>query len=235
MTDDHVATMPGPCERAPLLAGVAGHSLLLVTLVLVVAALTRWRLIDWPGLFWLASFAAMTAIRLPYHARNRGNAVMAGQRGPAERIVMVGMFATMMVLPLVHLATGVFAGADYTLPEWMSAAGAIALAPTPLLFYRSHADLGRNWSASLELQRDLTLVTGGVYARWRHPMYIAIWLSALTQPLLVHNLVAGALVIPAMAALWLLRVPQEQAMMRHRFGADYDAYRERVGRWGARS
>ncbi|MBB3475320.1 hypothetical protein [Sphingomonas sp. BK345] len=97
--------------------------MLLVTLVLVVAALTRWRLIDWPGLFWLASFAAMTAIRLPYHARNRGNAVMAGQRGTAERIVMVGMFATMMVLPLVHLATGVFAGADYTLPEWMSAAG----------------------------------------------------------------------------------------------------------------
>jgi protein-S-isoprenylcysteine O-methyltransferase Ste14 len=235
MRDDQVATMPSLRQRAPLLAGVGGHLLLLITLVLVVAALARWRLIGWPGLLWLTSFAAMTAIRLPHHARNRGNAVVMAHRGPAERIVLIAVFATMMVLPLVHLATGAFAAVDYQLPALMSAAGAVALAPMLWLFHRSHADLGRNWSAALELRRDHTLVTRGVYARWRHPMYIAIWLSALTQPLLVHNLVAGALVIPAMAALWLMRVPQEEAMMRQRFGADYDAYCARVGRWGPRS
>lgn len=235
MSDDPVVTMASPRERAPLLAGVGGYLLLLLSLALFAAALTRWRVIGWPALLWLASCAAMTAIRLPHHARQRGNAVVAGRYGPAERIVLVAMFATMMVLPLVHLATGAFAAADYPLPAWVSAIGAGALAPMLWLFYRSHADLGRNWSAALELRRDHALVTGGVYARWRHPMYVAIWLSALIQPLLVHNLIAGALVIPAMAALWLLRVPQEEAMMRERFGADYDAYCARVGLWGGRS
>ena len=64
---------------------------------------------------------------------------------------------------------------------------------------------------------------------------LALFVAALTQPLLVHTLVAGAAMIPKMAAPWLLRVPREEAMMRQRFGADYDVYCVRVGRWGMRS
>jgi protein-S-isoprenylcysteine O-methyltransferase Ste14 len=64
---------------------------------------------------------------------------------------------------------------------------------------------------------------------------LALFVAALTQPLLAHNLVAGAVVIPEMAAPWLLRVPQEEATMRQRFGGGYEAYCVRVGRWGVRS
>jgi protein-S-isoprenylcysteine O-methyltransferase Ste14 len=52
----------------------------------------------------------------------------------------------------------------------------------------------------------------------------------LTQPLLIHNWVAGVLVIPAFAAMWRLRVPREEAMMRQAFGAAYDEYCRRTGR-----
>nr|WP_271300895.1 isoprenylcysteine carboxylmethyltransferase family protein [Sphingomonas sp. CV7422] len=89
---------------------------------------------------------------------------------------------------------------------------------------------GRNWSPGLELREGHRLVTGGVYALWRHPMYVSIWLAAFCQPLLVHNLIAGLLVVPAFAAMWWLRVPQEEAMMRHQFGEHYARYCVWVGR-----
>ncbi|NOT29051.1 MAG: isoprenylcysteine carboxylmethyltransferase family protein [Planctomycetes bacterium] len=52
---------------------------------------------------------------------------------------------------------------------------------------RSHADLGTNWSITLEVREQHTLVTRGVYARVRHPMYTALLLYALGQWLVVPN------------------------------------------------
>jgi len=75
-----------------------------------------------------------------------------------------------------------------------------------------------------------TLITAGVYQRIHHPMYAASWIAAPTQPLLVHKWIAGVLVIRAFAAMWFIRVPSEETMMRADFGETYDAYCERVVR-----
>ena len=220
--------------RRPMMSGIGTVAMLAACAVLVGLATLRWRDIGLGGLLWLVLFVAMTAIRLPHAARNRANAVVHARSDATERALLLGMFATMMVLPLLHLATGLFGFADYRLPGVVTAAGAIMLLPTLWLFWRSHADLGRNWSPGLELHAEHRLVTDGVYARWRHPMYVAIWLAVLIQPLLIHNVIAGALAIPAFAAMWTLRVPREEAMMRKQFGTRYDIYAARVGRlWPA--
>ena len=140
------------------------------------------------------------------------------------------MFLAMMVLPLAHLSFGVFSFADYRLPASATALGAVLQLGYLWLFWRSHADLGRNWSPGLELRGDHELITQGVYARMRHPMYAAIWLGAIGQALLLHNWIAGLLVVPTFAAMYVLRVPKEEAMMRARFGAAYDDYASNVGR-----
>lgn len=144
---------------------------------------------------------------------------------------MGGMFATMLVLPLIHLATGLFTFANYTIPQWAVWIGA-AIQPLAIwLFWRSHADLGRNWSASLEVREDHKLIDHGVYARIRHPMYSSIWLSALSQPLLIQNWIAGALIILAFAAMSALRIPREEAMMRAESSDVYADYCRRTGRF----
>jgi len=74
------------------------------------------------------------------------------------------------------------------------------------------------------------VVSNGVYARIRNPMYAAIWISRLAQPLLIHNCIAGFLVVPAFAAMWFIGVPNEEAMMRQRFGGEWDACCHRAGR-----
>ena len=214
----------------PTMSGAGAQLILVAAMLLIMAALFRWRESSWGALAWLAMFVAMTAIRLPHATRNRSNRVVTARKGRDDVLLLGGMFATMMLLPLRHLATGTFAFADYRLPDWATAIGAVALLPMLWLFWRSHADLGRNWSPGLEVREGHDLVTGGVYARCRHPMYVAIWLAVLAQPLLIHNIVGGLLAIPASAAMWWLRVPQEEAMLRERFGEAYDAYCARVGR-----
>jgi protein-S-isoprenylcysteine O-methyltransferase Ste14 len=61
-------------------------------------------------------------------------------------------------------------------------------------------------------------------------MYAAMAISALSQPLLIHNWIAGVLAIPAFAALCVVRIPLEEVMLRERFGAAYDAYAARTRR-----
>lgn len=207
---------------------------LTVGIVLLAVVLWRWQVagsgIGWGAVVWLVSFLGMCVIRTPHAMRGRANPVVESRKDATEKALLAGAFLTMMVLPLAHLATGVFAFADYALPDGVTAVGTVLQIPFLWLFWRSHADLGLNWSPGLELRETHELVTRGVYARIRHPMYAAIWIQALTQPLLLHNWIAGFLAVPAFAAMWFLRVPQEEELMHARFGNAYDAYAARAGR-----
>lgn len=198
--------------------------------LLLVFAASRWRENGPGALVWLAGFVAMFVIRLPYGIRNRGNTIVETHKDAREVGLFIAMFGSMMLLPLAHLATGCFAFADYALPGGAVVLGAVLQVPFLVLFWLSHAHLGRNWSPGLEVHEEHALVTHGIYRRIRHPMYAAIWLSALAQPLLIQNWIAGFLVVPACAALWFIRVPREEAMLRRWFADAWDGYCLRAGR-----
>ena len=203
---------------------------LVVWLAFVGAALWRWDSQHWGALVWLAGSVTMGLIRMPFARRKRENVIVDDRKTLGERLLLTGMFLTMAFLPMLQLATGLLDIANYALPVWATVVGAVLQVPFLWLFWRSHADLGRNWSPTLEIREQHSLVTKGVYARLRHPMYAAIWIAAFAQPLLIHNWIAGLLVLPAFAAMYLRRIPQEEAMMRTQFGDDYDRYAARTGR-----
>ena len=71
--------------------------------------------------------------------------------------------------------------------------------------------------------------TQGIYGLLRHPMYASQWLWSLAQPLLLHNWIAGFIGLLAFIPLYFIRVPKEERMMEDAFGAEYRAYRDRVG------
>jgi len=82
----------------------------------------------------------------------------------------------------------------------------------------------------LEVRTGHELVTSGVYARVRHPMYAAIWAFSLAQWLLVSNWFAGPAAAACFAPLYFIRTPREERFLRDVFGPAYDAYRQRTGR-----
>jgi protein-S-isoprenylcysteine O-methyltransferase Ste14 len=98
------------------------------------------------------------------------------------------------------------------------------------LFYRTHRDLGRAWSVTLEIREQHRLVTHGIYARLRHPMYAAFWLWALSQALLLPNWIAGLSGMVGFGTLFFCRVGHEEQMMLERFGDEYREYMRRTKR-----
>ena len=152
------------------------------------------------------------------------------RRVPLERLLLILVSVGMFLLPVVCVATRWLDFADYRVPGWVGVVGTAVFAFALWLVWRAHADLGRQWSARLEIQEGHALITEGVYRHVRHPMYAAHFLWAIAQLLLLHNWIAGPAFLATFALLYLRRVPHEEQMLLDHFGEEYRAYAGRTGR-----
>jgi len=171
----------------------------------------------------LLASIAMVVIRAPHGQRSRAIPVVKSRKGPRE-VVLLTIAWVAFFLPLVWIATPVFAFADYPLHPIPLVIGAISLALGLWLFHRSHVDLGTNWSITLELREKHKLVTNGLYRSVRHPMYLALLIYSAGQALVVTNWLVGPSCGVAMVLLIALRMRPEERLMREEFGNDYEAY-----------
>jgi len=171
----------------------------------------------------------MVIIRAPHGQRSRGVKVVKTRKGPLE-IVLLTLAWLGFFVPLVWVARPVLAFADYPLRPVPFVAGILCLVVGLWLFYRSHADLGTNWSITLEVREGHQLVTQGIYRRVRHPMYLALLLYSVGQALVLPNWVAGPSYLVAFGLLFALRVGREEQLMLEEFGQDYEAYMARTNR-----
>lgn len=129
-----------------------------------------------------------------------------------------------VVIPAVYALTGFPASLDRPFIPAIAWVGLLTLCAALWLFRRSHVDLGRNWSISLELREQHALVEDGVYRLVRHPMYSSFFLLGLAQMLLLSNWFAGASGLVGIGVLYAFRVRREEQMMLASFGEDYRAY-----------
>jgi len=165
-------------------------------------------------------------ILIPHLQHRRGGgfaAVATSRKGPLEKALLI-LTAIAFLLTLVWVVTPALAAANYPLHPVPLTVGAIWLAVGLWVLRRSHADLGKNWSITLELRETHELVTRGIYRRVRHPMYSALLLYALGQTLVLPNWIAGPAYLIAVALLAVLRIGPEERMMREKFGDEYVAY-----------
>ena len=112
----------------------------------------------------LAATVVMIAIRAPHGQRSRIVKVAASYKTRLETGLLVLAWVGFFV-PLIWVASPVFSFAEYALSSGPLVAGATCLVMGLWLFDRSHADLGTNWSITLEVREQLRLVTEGVYRR----------------------------------------------------------------------
>jgi protein-S-isoprenylcysteine O-methyltransferase Ste14 len=177
----------------------------------------------------LAGTALMIGIRAPHGHRNRKVKVARSYRTRLETGLLVLAWIGFFV-PLLWVASPAFSFAEFPLLIGPLAAGVMCLGSGLWLFYRSHADLGTNWSITLEVHEQHRLITQGVYRRIRHPMYLALALYSVGQALVIPNWVAGPSNLIAFAILFALRFRAEERMMIEGFGAEYAAYSARTDR-----
>ncbi len=177
----------------------------------------------------LAASLAMIVIRAPHGHRSRTVRVVKNRKGTLE-IALLSFAWLAFLMTLVWVFSPWLAFADYPLYPTPFFAGIACLVFGLWLFYRSHADLGTNWSVTLQVREQHTLVTRGVYRLIRHPMYLALLMYALGKALVVPNWLVGPAYGIAMILIFAFRLRPEEQMMIEQFGDEYRAYQARTKR-----
>ena len=179
--------------------------------------------------FFLFGLAVGTFIRKWYSKGRRRDRITDDRTEGPVMWVLMSLWGVAQILPIFYVLTSWLDFANYHLPTWAGLAGAAIFVAGLWLLWRSHADLGRNWSPSLQIKEGHALETDGVYQHIRHPMYAAHLLWGIGQALLIQNWIAGWGGLVLFIPICLLRVPPEERMMLEKFGEEYRSYMERTG------
>ncbi len=181
-------------------------------------------------IIWLAFGIGWSLLRLSPNRRARKTAVRYSGRDLREFALMAASLTGLGIVPCIYVATHILRFADYSFVPVASYLGIAVDIAALWLFYRTHRDLGHNWSVSLDLRERHTLVTSGVYATVRHPMYAGFWLMAVAQALLLPNWIAGPAGLVGFGILFFGRVRREEEMMIAAFGDEYRSYMQHTAR-----
>lgn len=178
--------------------------------------------------YWGAIIVEMV-VRAPISRKQRKEAKSERRVSRQENVLLGLLFLAMFFLPLIYSATNWLDFANYSLPTWAGWIGVILILLALLVFWRSHADLGLNWSPSLEIRTEHKLITNGIFKYIRHPMYASQWIWVIAQPLLLQNWLAGFLDLLVFILFYVLRVRAEEQMMLDTFGNEYREYMNKTG------
>lgn len=180
------------------------------------------------AIFFLA-IVIETVTRAPLNKQRKLEKMSERRVTGQEKVLLLLLWIGMLLVPIVYASSDWLDFADYTLPVWAGWLGVLLIAGAVFVFWRAHADLGLNWSPTLEIREKHELITRGIYSIIRHPMYASQWLWVIAQPLLLQNWVAGFLNLLIFIPFYLLRTRAEEQMMLETFGNQYSVYMQNVG------
>jgi protein-S-isoprenylcysteine O-methyltransferase Ste14 len=183
---------------------------------------------------WLLGIVGWFVIRYPFQRRARYHGIARSTGGAGDRVALVIASVGQFILPALYVVVSLGAGqplpGDYPFHPVQGWLGVVVLVAALVLFRVTHKQLGRNWSVTLETRTEHKLVTDGVYAWVRHPMYTSFLLSAIAQALLLPNWIAGPAGLVGFAVLFFYRAGREEALMIDAFGDGYRDFMRRTAR-----
>jgi protein-S-isoprenylcysteine O-methyltransferase Ste14 len=187
-------------------------------------------------LIFVIAFSGFTLIRMYYHrlaARLGGKAEY--KEGKINRALRAGFgFPYILMLFAYMLNPRLLDWAAFVVPSWVQWVGAgLSLVVLPLIIWIQHS-LGLNFSTTLHVREEHTLVTAGPYRWVRHPMYTVFFVQAAGFLMLTHNLFIGGVYLVALTLVVISRVCNEEAAMIEKFGEAYRSYMKNTGRFGPR-
>jgi len=134
------------------------------------------------------------------------------------------LFAVGFLIPIVWLVTDTLNFANYQSNNISLVIGTILFIISAWIMYKSHLDLDKQLSATLEIKKEHHLITTGIYKNIRHPMYLGFLLYTIGQALVIPNFIAGLSGLIGFILFIALRLKNEEKMLKDRFGSDYISY-----------
>lgn len=114
--------------------------------------------------------------------------------------------------------------ATYTVNDYFKIIGIVSLIIALIIFWKSHYDLGKQFSHTLQVKEQHELIKTGIYSYVRHPMYFAALFGFVAVSTLMPNYASVASFAFAVLLLILVRIPAEESMLKNEFGNEYQKY-----------
>ena len=87
--------------------------------------------------------------------------------------------------------------------------------------------LASNWSSNIEFKKDHTLITTGIYAYMRHPIYTGIACMGIGTFLVFHSLLS-LLFLFVMVTFCVFKLKKEEVLLMKHFPKEYPAYKKKT-------
>jgi protein-S-isoprenylcysteine O-methyltransferase Ste14 len=116
-------------------------------------------------------------------------------------------------VPLGFVAAGV--AFWYATPSWTSLTAGAAVA--------SVGEVLRLWAAG-HIKKGREVTVSGPYRLTRHPLYLGSLVMGLGFVVAAENVVVATIVVGYLVIMLGVAITLEEAMLRERFGGDYDRY-----------
>ena len=116
--------------------------------------------------------------------------------------------------------------APFMARSWTGYGIGVVLVALGLAFaVQARRHLGANWSGTVTLKQEHSLIRSGPYRHIRHPIYTGILLAFVGSALALAEW-RGVLAVLLAAMALIIKLRREERWMLQCFGADYAAYRK---------
>lgn len=171
------------------------------------------------ALFWVIVAIGATALIRAFGGRQGGDAAK------KSRLSTAGI-----ALQAIGFGCAGFGPVHFALP-WWAPSSLICTALVALLgggaiglFIAATRAMGRNWSVVARTRSDHQLVRSGPFAVVRHPIYLALFLYLLSFATAFGHFTQLLIAIPFYCAGLLIRIREEEKLLRAQFGEDHARY-----------
>jgi protein-S-isoprenylcysteine O-methyltransferase Ste14 len=173
--------------------------------------------------------------------RRRGvRAIIVDLRRPIGQRVYDTLMIAVAVFWIYLLVAGAWPLSLAWLPGWLTATvvdslaaklvGTALIVAAPVLYVAALSSMGMSWRIGIDQEKPGPLVTGGLFAWTRNPIYTAMD-CLIIGSILIHGRMIDLVVGAAMLLLVHGIIRREERFLAARYGEGFEAYRSRVGRY----
>ncbi len=151
-----------------------------------------------------------------------------------DRVFYVEMLLKIATYSVVAVElASIFLAKSY-LPEGLTVAGCLLGVTGDVIFALAVITMRDSWRAGLAEEDETRMVVEGIYRFSRNPAFLGFDLMYIGILLMFFNWILLAFSVFAMVMLHI-QILQEESYLGRVFGEEYEAYRNRVGRYLGRA
>lgn len=164
------------------------------------------------GFFWIGEFIFFRNPRKSSH-------------GKGSFMLITGAIISSIILSIIlnRVGWGYIPGREGKFLQQLSL---ILFAGGLYIRYRGIIQLGNNYSRDILVFKDQELVSTGLYARLRHPLYLGLFMLTLAVVLFFRNSIGIVWVFVTMSMALHVRIKEEELIMEEVIGTRYQAWKE---------